>query len=232
MKLSRLAGLTICIIVLLTLYGCAGASEGVPDQQARGMIEDWLYERGMGKKDYYTYSYTVEHNVDKKTHTDDAVIHLRVEYIYVYEETSLPVRYTYDRTSDLWSVARRGSWSDSVYQYKERELKGDWHIEEFGHIFDIGVKSINGDSADMEYSVSLKASAGLSGDVYCDMSGREKLKLKGLSITIPIKLPENFFCNHGGFDFTENTNISIIIDPMKGLQYALVDGQITYSSPK
>jgi len=214
-------------ILLLLLAGCSSSSGSVPDQQAQILVQDYLDECGFS---YNDFSFRVDHQVDKQTHTDSVVIGLTIEYNYATENTYLPVTFTYDKSADLWSVSRKGTWAEPSYALRESALAGNWKIQSYNNTYNIMIKGVSGNKVNVDYTASLSASAGFGTSVYCDLRGQETCAIQGLGVHIPITLPNSFYCDKGGGNVgNESTEIIVTINPQDGITNASVYGTITYN---
>ena len=234
---------TICLLIAiilsaLMLVGCGGngksPSNGVPDRTAELVILDYFDERDLRQGYYNSYSFNVIHNYDKGSNSDAAVINLKIEYNYATENTSIPVWYSYNKSSDLWTLDRKGSWSESTFSYFGDKLVGRWRINYFNDYYEIEIKSVNGNNVTLEYNISAPAtvSMGLDPDrmLRLDGSGTYELNNWG-GISIPFDLPEGFYCNKGGGRWGEkSTDLEIRVDPQQGCT-GYINGMLSYVAP-
>lgn len=162
MKRKRTLPIWTVVVLLLILLSACGTSKiagkGVPDGIAELVILDYWDEQELQQSDYNSYSFHVIHNFDKKSNSDAAVINLQIEYNYATENLQIPVWYSYDRASDLWSLSRKGNWSDSVMNYHEDKLMGFWNIDLEGGTYNsdryvIEIQSVSGNMVTLDYHI-------------------------------------------------------------------------------
>ena len=234
-KRKVLSGILILLAaVLLPLSGCGeNAGGGVPDGTAEMVVLDYFDEFDIGSDRYDSYSFAVAHNFDKSANLDAAEISLTIEHPYARETTSIPVWYSYNKSSGQWTLSRKGSWSESAFSYYGDKLIGAWVIDYFDEQYTISVWSIGEDSATLDYSISAPAtvSMGLDPDKELHIEGSGTYTLTGSHISIPIALPDGFYCNQGGVRLAERTTtLSIRIDPQYGFK-GYLSGSLSYLAP-
>lgn len=233
-RILSLAVLTLCIIQLTACGGSASTAKGVPDRTAELVVLDYFDERGMQHGDYNSYSFNVIHNYDKSSNSDAAVINLKIEYNYASESTYVPVWYSYNKSSDLWSLDRKGNWSESVMNYSGDKLIGCWRINYYDDYYEIEIKSISGNNVSLNYSIYAAAtvSMGLDPDRMLSVDGEGTFTLTNWGVSIPFDLPEGFYCNKGGGRFGEkNTDLNILFDPQQGCNSGYINGSLSYVQP-
>lgn len=231
-KLSRI--LMVLVLILLMLSGCGeSAGKGVPDRTAEMVVLDYFDEFDIWPDEYDSYSFTVSHNYDKSSKTDAAVIHLTLQHPYATETTYIPVWYAYNKSSDQWTLARKGEWSESAFSYYTSKLIGAWVIDNLNQEYTISVRSINGDSVTLDYSISAPAtvSMGLDPDKELYLEGSGTYTLKNSNISIPIDLPDGFLACNSPLIYEKNTRLSIHLSPQFGFNGGYLLGQLSYSTP-
>lgn len=220
------------VIVFSTLFvcvlsGCGGSSsaKGVPDRTAELVVLDYLEEEDMESDDYDSYRFTVDHNYDKSSNTDAATINMTIEYTYATQTLSIPVWYTYNKSSDLWALQRKGSWTEGNIVYNCDMLVGRWYLDWFNDHYEINIKSADASSVTLDYSISAPAtvSMGLDPDVYLNLEGRGSYENYGGGFTIPIDLPDGFYCNS-----SRSAKLRILLSPQRGCYAGYIDGQLYY----
>ena len=231
---SYIALLFFALLVLLTGCGNSQSAKGVPDRTAELVILDYFDERGMRQGDYNSYSFNVIHNYDKSSNSDAAVINLKIEYNYAVENTYVPVWYSYNKSSELWTLDRKGNWSESAISFSGEKLIGRWRISNYDDNYEIEIKSVNGDSITLDYDIYAAAtvSMGLDPDRMLSVDGSGTYSLSNWGITIPFDLPDGFYCNKGGGRFGEkSTDLNIRIDPQQGCNSGYIYGSLSFVQP-
>lgn len=231
----------LCISLLLLIVMCAtlffvgcGANNGVPDQVAEYAVLDYLDGRSLGQGEYNNYSFTVTHNVDKNSNIDHAVIDLEIQYNYATEKTRATIDYFYDRGSEHWNVERAGEWSDAVFAPIPEKLPGPWRIDYFNDCYELNIDSVRDNNVTMSYRITTYAtvSMGLDPDRPLQLSGNGTFSINGKSISIPVDLPDGFYCNKGGGRVGEkSTELVIFIEPMTGCTQGYLNGSLSYIEP-
>lgn len=237
MKKATLSlALVVSAIFTLLLSGCgssgSSSSKGVPDRTAEMVVLDYFDERDMQQGDYNSYSFNVVHNYDAGSKSDAAVINLKIEYNYATENTYIPVWYSYDKSSELWTLDRKGNWSESAISFFGDKLVGRWRIDYFDDYYEIEIKSVDGDSVTLDYDLYAAAtvSMGLDPDKILSLDGSGTYPLNNGRITIPIELPEGFYSNKGLVG-EKNTDFYIQIDPQQGCSIGYINGLLKYTQP-
>lgn len=220
------------VIVFSTLFvcvlsGCGGSSsaKGVPDRTAELVVLDYLEEEDMESDDYDSYRFTVDHDYDKSSNTDAATINLTIEYTYATQTLSIPMIYSYDRASDLWQCVRQGSWTENAMIYNWDQLAGRWPITWFNDTYEITIRDADDDYVTLDYSISAPAtvSMGLDPNVYLNLEGSGSYKNYGGGFTIPIDLPDGFYCNS-----SRSAKLCVVLSPQRGCYAGYIDGQLYY----
>lgn len=219
--------LALIVFFVCVLSGCGESSsvKGVPDRTAELVVLDYLEEEDMESDDYDSYSFTVNHNYDKSSNTDAATIHLTMEYTFATQTLSIPVWYTYNKSSDLWTLQRKGSWTEGSLVYNWDMLMGKWSLNWFNDYYEINIKSADESSVTLDYYISAPAivSMGLDPNVYLDLDGSGSYKITGGGFTIPIDLPDGFYC-----DRSQSTKLRVVLSPQRGCSAGYIDGQLYY----
>lgn len=239
--------LVLVVVLSLVLSGCgksSSASNGVPNRTVELVVLDYFDERELYPGDYNGYSFNVVHNYDKSSKTDAAIINLSIEYTYTSESTYIQTWYSYDKSSDLWTLIRKGEWSESSYGYPSDRLIGQWHIDDCGDYFEnhyeININSISGHSVSLDYSISasaMGAAFGPGGTLYLDGSGTYEVYpswgFSGpeLGIQVPIDLPDGFFISSLAEGSSNSTTLCIDIDLQQGCYDGSLLGTLYYSAP-
>lgn len=226
-RMFRFAFLFVAILTVISAFSACDASEdGVPDGTAELVVLDYLQERHLSEGDYNSYSFKVEHDYDKQSKIDKAIIELEIQYNYASEQTQISVFYSYDRASDLWSITRKGNWSSSVFELEPEKLTGSWSIDFFLDHYDIAINDVQESSVSLEYSVSCVDYNSREHVFYDHGSGT--YEINDMRIIIPITLHDGFVCGDLWEEKKSTVELIITIDPQKGCYYGYTDGSVRY----
>ena len=210
-------------LFLILLSGCGNSSlaeKGVPDRTAELVILDYLDEQELQQDDYNSYSFRITHNFDKKSNSDAAIIDLQIEYNYASENLQIPVWYSYDRASALWSLNRKGNWSDSVMTYHEDKMIGCWTIDFEGGIYDnytIDIQSVNGNMVTLNYHIY--EILGNTSDSILSLDGSGTFPIVNEGMDIVFDLPDGFYSYDysSGNKYRVNTSsFHVRVSPQEG----------------
>lgn len=197
----------------LSACGSPPNVSGVPDRVAELVVLDYFDEHEMEKEDYNSYSFEVTHDYDRGSNSDAAVINLRIEYNYASEYMSIPVWYTYDRASDLWSLTRQGSWSEPAANYYGEMLTGIWYFSYDINSVRINIQSVEQNEAKVEYTVGSWARQNdfSSRDKGMHVEGEGTFQIENNTLLIYFDLPDGFYISEYGFtkSYTDTLDISV-----------------------
>ena len=197
----------------LSACGSPPNVSGVPDRVAELVVLDYFDEHEMEKEDYNSYSFEVTHDYDRGSNSDAAVINLRIEYNYASECMSIPVWYTYDRASGLWSLTRQGNWSEPVANYYGEMLAGIWYFSYDINYVRINIQSVEQNEAKVEYTVGAWARKNdfSSCDKAMYIEGEGTFQIENNILFINFDLPDGFYNSEYGFtkSYTDTLDISV-----------------------
>lgn len=210
----------------LSACGSPPNVSGVPDRVAELVVLDYFDEHEMEKEDYNSYSFEITHDYDRGSNSDAAVINLRIEYNYASEYMSIPVWYTYDRASGLWSLTRQGGWSEPTVDFYGDMLTGDWHFErsENEQSATIEIQSVENNAARIEYFIFAEPSTNGNHSDYMAMvvQGEGVFSIENDAyLNIEFDLPDGFYVEgrFGKKEYTET--LHVYVDYQRGCDSSL-----------
>lgn len=201
--------------VMISLTGC-GNSKEVPESILMMYVEDFSDYDEDNENIFIEY----DHEYDSDAQMDTVLIKLSCVDIYGHYFRENTVRYMYDRSTGIWTLAKKGNWSTRKYEFNDY-LVGEWKISDK---FVLVINEVKDGKVKLEYcfngmaydKVEYDRNYGRDPTIPYELIGNTTATIKDNYLQFSVKLPDYYYYDYHSKESTLNISVELSID--KGIE--------------